>query len=108
MKKILAVDDDQAILNFLNILLLQTGKYEIHTLQDSTKVFGILKKGNFDFLILDMLMPKVSGMDILKLIKEKNIDIITIVITGIEDIDLAINAMKLGTYDYLMKPIDVN
>ncbi|MFC1541413.1 sigma-54-dependent transcriptional regulator [Candidatus Latescibacterota bacterium] len=108
MKKILAVDDDQAILNFLKIFLLQTGKYEIHTIQDSTKVFGILKKGNFDFLILDMLMPKVSGLDILQHIKEKKIDIKTIVITGVEDIDLAINAMKLGTYDYLFKPIDEN
>ncbi|MFC1551322.1 sigma-54-dependent transcriptional regulator [Candidatus Latescibacterota bacterium] len=106
MKKILVVDDDQAILNFLKILLLQTGKYEIHTIQDSTKVFGLLKKENFDFLILDMLMPKVSGLDILQHIKEKKIDIITIVITGVEDIDLAINAMKLGTYEYLFKPID--
>ncbi|MFC1694217.1 sigma-54-dependent transcriptional regulator [Candidatus Latescibacterota bacterium] len=106
MKKILAVDDDQAILNFLKILILQTGKYKIHTLQDSTKVFDVLKNGDFDFLLLDMYMPNVSGLDILKHIKENQIDIKTIVITGVEEIDLAINAMKLGTYDYLLKPID--
>jgi len=106
MKKILAVDDDQAILNFLNILILQTGKYKIQTLQDSTKVFGVLKNRSFDFLILDMYMPKVSGLDILKHIKENHIDITTIVITGVEEIDLAIKAMKLGSYDYLLKPID--
>jgi len=106
MKKILAVDDDQAILNFLKVMLLQTGKYEIHTLQDSTKVFDVLNNRSFDSLLLDMDMPKVSGLDILKHIKENHIDIITIVITGVEDIDLAINAMKLGTYDYLLKPIE--
>lgn len=106
MKRILAIDDDQAILNFLKILLLQTGRFEVHTLQDSTKAFGALKNGSFDFLILDMDMPRVSGLDILKHINENHIGITTIVITGVEDIDLAINAMKLGTYDYLMKPID--
>ena len=106
MKKILAIDDDQAILNYLKIFLLQTGKFEVCTMHDSTKVFGVLKNGNFDFLILDMDMPDVTGLDILEYIKKKHIDIITIVITGVEDIDLAINAMKLGTYDYLLKPID--
>ena len=52
-----------------------------------------------------MDMPSVTGLDILKYIKENNIDIMTIVLTGVEDIDLAISAMKLGTSDYMLKPI---
>ncbi|MCJ7524794.1 MAG: sigma-54 dependent transcriptional regulator [Candidatus Aminicenantes bacterium] len=106
MKKILAIDDDQAVLNFLNIMLLQTGAYEVSTLVNSSKAFHELKSNNYDLLLLDMDMPDVSGLDILKHIKEKNIDIETIVLTGVEDVELAVSAMKLGAFDYLTKPVD--
>lgn len=106
MTKILLIDDNQAVLNFLRILLLQKGKYEITTLQDSSKAYALLDNESFDVLLLDMDMPEVSGLDILKYIKKKTIDIKTIVLTGVEDIDLAISAMKLGTFDYMLKPID--
>ena len=106
MKKILAIDDDQAVLNYLNIMLLQTGLYEVTTLANSGKAFHELKAKAYDLLILDMDMPDVSGLDILKHIKEKNIDIETIVLTGVEDVELAVSAMKLGAFDYLTKPVD--
>ncbi|NJD22843.1 MAG: sigma-54-dependent Fis family transcriptional regulator [Melioribacter sp.] len=106
MNKILVVDDNQAVLNFLNIFLLQTGKYQIKTLQDSKQTFNLLDSGKFDLLLLDMDMPDVTGLDILKHITENKINITTIVLTGVEDIDLAISAMKLGTYDYMLKPIE--
>jgi DNA-binding NtrC family response regulator len=106
MKKILAIDDDQAVLNFLNIMLLQTGVYEVSTLVNSSKAFQELKSREYDLLILDMDMPDVSGLEILKFIKEKNIDIETIVLTGVEDVELAVSAMKLGAFDYLTKPVD--
>jgi two-component system, NtrC family, response regulator PilR len=106
MTKILLIDDDQAILNFLRIFLLQTGEYEVQILNDSSRAFEVLENENFDLLLLDMDMPHVTGMDILKHIKNNTIDILTIVLTGVEDIELAINAMKLGTTDYLLKPID--
>ena len=106
MNKILVVDDNQAVLNFLNIFLLQTGKYQIKTLQDSTQTFDLLDSEKYDLLLLDMDMPNVTGLDILKHITENKINITTIVLTGVEDIDLAISAMKLGTYDYMLKPIE--
>jgi DNA-binding NtrC family response regulator len=106
MKKILAIDDDQAVLNYLNIMLLQTGLYQVSTLVNSSKAFQELKNNNFDLLLLDMDMPDISGLEILKYIKEKNIDIETIVLTGVEDVELAVSAMKLGAFDYLTKPID--
>jgi len=106
MKKILAIDDDQAVLNYLNIMLLQTGTYAVSTLVNSSKAFHELKNNNYDLLLLDMDMPDVSGLDILKHIKEKNIDIETIVLTGVEDVELAVSAMKLGAFDYLTKPVD--
>ncbi|QQS34757.1 MAG: sigma-54-dependent Fis family transcriptional regulator [Ignavibacteriales bacterium] len=106
MAKILAIDDNQSVLNFLNIIMLQKNKYEIELLQDSTKAFKILDKDSFDVVLLDMDMPNVSGLDILKHISKNDIKVKTIVLTGVEDIDLAISAMKLGTFDYLLKPVD--
>lgn len=106
MKKILAIDDDQAVLNYLNIMLLQTGVYQVSTLVNSSKAFQELKNNNYDLLLLDMDMPEISGLEILKHIKEKNIDIETIVLTGVEDVELAVSAMKLGAFDYLTKPVD--
>ncbi len=106
MKKILAIDDDQAVLNYLNIMLLQTGTYEVATLANSSKAYHELKSNNYDLLILDMDMPEVNGLDILKFIKEKNIDVEIIVLTGVEDVELAVSAMKLGAFDYLTKPVD--
>jgi len=106
MKKILAIDDDQAVLNYLNIMLLQTGAYQVSTLVNSSKAFQELKNNDYDLLLLDMDMPDISGLEILKHIKEKNIDIETIVLTGVEDVELAVSAMKLGAFDYLTKPVD--
>lgn len=106
MSKILIIDDNQAVLNFLRIILLQKNKYEVETLQDSSRAYDLISKGHYDLLLLDMDMPNVTGLDILKFIVQNNVLIKTIVLTGVEDIDLAISAMKLGTYDYMLKPID--
>ena len=106
MSKILIIDDNQQILNFLKIFLIQSGNNLVETIQDSTKAFEVLEKEEFDILLLDMDMPNVTGLDILKFINKNNINVTTIVITGVEDIDLAISAMKLGTHDYLLKPLD--
>ena len=105
-KKILIIDDEQAVLNFLKVLLLQTGKYAIEILADSQRAMEMLRSGSFDLLLLDMDMPDITGLDILKFIQEHNIDIETIVLTGVDDVELAVSAMKSGAYDYLKKPID--
>lgn len=106
MRKILLIDDNQAVLNFLQIFFLQTGKFAVTTLQDSTKAYDLIEKNEYDILLLDMDMPSVTGLDILKYMKEKEINLTTIVLTGVEDIDLAISAMKHGTFDYMLKPIE--
>jgi len=106
MDKILVVDDDQAVLNYLNIFLLQNGTFDVTTLSNSTKAYDMLKNGSYDLLLLDMDMPEVTGLDILKRIHEDSIDVQTIVLTGVEDIGLAVAAMKLGALEYLTKPVD--
>jgi DNA-binding NtrC family response regulator len=106
MNKILVVDDDQAVLNYLNLFLLQAGIFDVTTLSNSTRAFEELKNTMYDLLLLDMDMPNVTGLDILKLIQEHGIDIETIVLTGVEDVQLAVSAMKLGAIEYLTKPVD--
>jgi DNA-binding NtrC family response regulator len=107
--RILIIDDNQAILNYLKIFLIQSGcGCIVQTLQDSTQAYHTLQNNKFDILLLDMDMPNVNGIDILNFIRQNNINITTVVITGVEYIDLAISAMKLGTLDYMLKPIDEN
>ena len=106
MNKILVIDDDQAVLNYLNIFLLQAGTFDVTTLAASTKAYDLLKNNQYDILLLDMDMPEVTGLDILKYIQDNAINIQTIVLTGVEDIELAVSAMKLGALEYLIKPVD--
>lgn len=106
MKKVLVIDDDQSVLNYLNIFLLQTGKYEVTVLNDSSKAYDRISNGKFDLLLLDMDMPNITGLDILKYLNDNGIELETIVLTGVEDVELAVSAMKLGAYDYLTKPVE--
>ncbi|OPY76954.1 MAG: Transcriptional regulatory protein ZraR [Syntrophorhabdus sp. PtaU1.Bin153] len=106
MDKILVIDDDQAVCNYLNIFLLQTGIFDVTTLSDSTRAHQELKNNRYDILLLDMDMPEVTGLDILKIIQDNGFDVETIVLTGVEDISLAVSAMKLGAIEYLTKPVD--
>jgi DNA-binding NtrC family response regulator len=106
MNRILVIDDDQAVLNYLNIFLLQTGTFDVTTLANSAKAYDLLKDNHYDILLLDMDMPEVTGLDILKNIQDNAIGIETIVLTGVEDIELAVSAMKLGAVEYLIKPVD--
>ena len=106
MDKILIIDDDQAVLNYLNVFMLQTGIFDVTTLSNSTRAYGELKSNGYDLLILDMDMPDVTGLDILRYVQENNIDIETIVLTGVEDVELAVSAVKLGALEYLTKPVD--
>ena len=106
MKKILIVDDDVAVTNYLNVFLMQTGRFRPTIENDSTKVGGMLENGAFDLLLLDMDMPSVNGMDILNAMIEKKIEIPVVILTGVSDVDLAVKAMKNGAFDYLIKPVD--
>ena len=106
MNKVLVVDDDQAVLNYLNIFLLQAGTFDVTTLANSRKALDLLQNNHYDLLLLDMDMPEVTGLDILKGIQDNSVDVETIVLTGVEDVGLAVNAMKLGAIEYLIKPVD--
>ncbi len=106
MRKVLIADDDVAVTNYLMVFLMQTGKYEPTVVNDSRAISELLEREHFDALLLDMDMPNISGMDVLKLVKDRRISTPVIVLTGVSDVDLAVKAMKLGAFDYLTKPVD--
>jgi DNA-binding NtrC family response regulator len=108
MNRVLVLDDDVAVLNYFMILLAQTQRYDVKVLSDSSEAIETIDTGNFDAILLDMDMPVVHGREVLKYVKEKHPDIEVIVITGVEDVQLAVESMKAGAYDYLCKPIDEN
>jgi len=106
MNKILLVDDDPAVTNYLMVFLMQTGLFETTVVNDSREVSGLLGPDSFDIVLLDMDMPNVNGMDILNDMRGRGLDIPVVVLTGVSDVDLAVRAMKLGAFDYLIKPVD--
>jgi DNA-binding NtrC family response regulator len=106
MKRILIVDDDVAVTNYFMVFLVQTGLFEPSVVNDSREVAGLLQRERFDAILLDMDMPNVSGMDILRAMRGKGDDTPVVILTGVSDVDLAVRAMKLGAFDYLTKPVD--
>jgi DNA-binding NtrC family response regulator len=106
MKKVLIVDDDVAVTNYFMVFLVQTGLFEPSVVNDSREVAGLLQRERFDAILLDMDMPNVSGMDILRAMRGKGDDTPAVILTGVSDVDLAVRAMKLGAFDYLTKPVD--
>jgi DNA-binding NtrC family response regulator len=106
MSRILILDDDKAVLHCFETLLLQTGRWEVEALADSTRAMETISAGSFDLLLLDMDMPVVSGMDVLRWIRKEHPGVAVVVITGVGDVELAVEAMKLGAFDYLCKPVN--
>lgn len=106
LRRILIVDDDAAVTNYLTVFLMQTELFEPVVSNDSNSVPAMLAGGGYDLMILDMDMPGLSGLDILRQMRDGGIDIPVIILTGVSDVDLAVKAMKLGAFDYLTKPAD--
>ncbi len=106
MKKILIVDDDVAVTNYFMVFLMQTEMFEPTVINDSRLVEELLEEENFDVIMLDLDMPNVTGMDILGMMSTKRINIPVLILTGVNDVDLAVKCMKRGAFDYLTKPVD--
>ena len=106
MKKVLIVDDDSAVTNYFMVFLMQTDMFEPTVVNDSREVEGILDQEKFDVIMLDLDMPNVTGMDILRTMQAKGLKIPVVILTGVSDVDLAVKAMKHGAFDYLTKPVD--
>ncbi|WP_318311519.1 sigma-54-dependent transcriptional regulator [Flagellimonas crocea] len=109
MSKILVIEDESAIRRVLvKILAEENDSYNVAEAEDGLAGMEIIKKEDFDLVLCDIKMPKMDGVEVLEATKKIKPEIPFIMISGHGDLDTAVNTMRLGAYDYISKPPDLN
>ncbi|MFA6916347.1 MAG: sigma-54 dependent transcriptional regulator [Parachlamydiales bacterium] len=103
IERILVVDDEAILRNFLSETL-RRRHIEVHTAENGQKAINALRSNTYDMVITDMKMPDMTGLDVLKKAKEISPQTIVIVVTAYGSIENAVEAMRLGAFNYLIKP----
>ena len=104
-KTILLADDDENLRRVWEFQLQEAG-YEVSTASDGARALELFTENDFDCVITDLRMPKLSGLEFLEKIKSVNSEIPVIVITAFGEVETAVAAMKAGAYDYINKPFN--
>ena len=102
---ILVVDDDRGLLSSVRAILVSSGIPEPALVSDSRRVMDLLSENQYKLILLDLIMPHLGGMELLEQIKENFPSIEVIVVTAVDDVASAVQAMRFGAYDYLVKPL---
>ena len=105
--RILIVDDDKAICDYMQTLLEKDG-FVVKTLSDPTLVEDEVRTGDYHVMILDLMMPKLDGIEVLKRVRAVDSDIAVVIFTAHPNLDSAVASMKLDAVDYLKKPFNVD
>lgn len=103
IERILVVDDEALLRNFLSETL-KRRHIEVHTAENGQKAIAALRNHSYDLVITDMKMPDMTGLDVLKKVKEISPQTIVIVVTAYGSIENAVEAMRMGAFNYLIKP----
>ncbi|MBW2371863.1 MAG: response regulator [Deltaproteobacteria bacterium] len=103
--RVLAVDDQLYFRTFLEGLLAEEG-YEVETAADGVEALHALERDRFDLVITDLVMPEMDGGELIKRIKERWPDQAVVIVSGVGDVQTAVDAMKYGATEYLLKPIE--
>jgi len=102
---VLVVDDEKDLVDYLTLLLGREG-YEVEGLTDPTQVVAKLKEREFHLVVLDMLMPRMNGTEVLTDIRKLDSDIAVIVCTASPSLDTAVQSLRQAASDYVRKPFD--
>ncbi len=105
--RILVVDDEKVIRDMLADFLGMEG-YIVRTAEDGTSALGELSRGHYDLVISDLKMPRMGGIALLDEIGKTAPDALTVIMTGFGTVETAIDAMKRGAYDYVLKPFKLD
>ncbi len=103
--RILVVDDEDIVIRSC-LRILDGNGYQIETARDGQEALRKVDDNSYDVMILDIMMPNLGGMEVLRRVKETHPDTDVIMITGLSQIDTAVQAMKLGAFDYISKPFE--
>ncbi len=104
---ILVVDDERSMCELLKDALIGDG-YNILTTENPYKAIEIVKEKDINIVLLDLVMPQMDGIDVLKEVKKSKPDTVVIIMTAYGTIDTAVEAMKFGAYDYITKPFKMS
>ena len=109
MSKILVIEDEAAIRRVLvKILSEESETYDVDEAEDGSQGLELIKKTDYDLALCDIKMPKMDGVEVLQAAKKVRPEIPFIMISGHGDLDTAVNTMRLGAFDYISKPPDLN
>ena len=109
MSKILVIEDEAAIRRVLiKILSEESDKYEVDEAEDGLVGIEKIRKEDYDLVLCDIKMPKMDGVEVLEAVKKIKPEIPMVMISGHGDLDTAVNTMRLGAFDYISKPPDLN
>ncbi|MGQ0504673.1 MAG: response regulator [Myxococcaceae bacterium] len=103
--RILVVDDEQDNCDYLKLILSKEG-YEVTTLSDPTRAVETLRQDDYHLVVLDMMMPQMSGTEVLEQIRKIDSDIAVIVATAYPNVDTAVASLRGQASDYVKKPLD--
>jgi DNA-binding response OmpR family regulator len=106
-KSILVVDDEMSIRKFVRIVL-EEQNFQVFEAHDARAALSMIAVKEFDLVISDVRMPKISGIDLLKEVKRQQAGCPVLLVTGVPEVDDALECMKLGAVEYLTKPIDLD
>ena len=104
-KSILVVDDEYGVRESFNMVL--SDDYNVFLAESGEEAIDIFTKNSIDLILLDIMLPKISGLDLLKQFKELDPNSEIIMVSAVKDIETAVKAMKYGAYDYVAKPFIV-
>ncbi|MEE8111572.1 MAG: response regulator, partial [Acidobacteriota bacterium] len=105
-EKLLIVDDEQGMRDLLSIMLRKQG-YEVDVAESGEEAISRVTREEYDLLVTDISMPGLDGLTVLRRVREIAPELPTILITAYASTESAIEALKLGAYDYIVKPFDV-
>ncbi len=106
-RRILVVDDSEAICQQLSTLLAKPDR-KIKVVHDGTSALEHLIEGEFSLVIVDLRLPGIDGLDLIREIRSRDLPVTPILMTGYVTIPTVVDAMKLGAYDFIDKPVDIN
>lgn len=103
--RVLVVDDDRAICEYMETFLAKDG-FEVKTLADPSLAPDEVKIGGYHLVVLDLMMPKMDGIEVLERIRKVDSDVAVVIFTGYPSLETAVQSMKLDAVDYLKKPFN--